>query len=212
MPSMRRTRKVLFIAISSPPTSLLPRVATPKFSTSAWQRSPGSASADADADAEETLSGDCEELCLTRPGMMLGTMTYMSPEQVRASEVDARSDLFSFGAVLYEMATGWAPFDGSKLGSDLRSHPLSGPATPISQLSPHLPLGLQRHHPQGAGKDRNRRYQSAAEIRTDLQGLLRNSGAASGVAVCRWLVTPVPRKRVSRASRCEICIVLVSRC
>ncbi len=134
-------------------------------------------SASADADAEETLSGDCDELCLTRPGMMLGTMTYMSPEQVRASEVDARSDLFSFGAVLYEMASGRAPFDGSSSGVICGAILYQDPH-PLSQLSPHLPLGLQATIHKALEKDRKRRYQSAAEIRTDLQRLLRNSGAS----------------------------------
>jgi eukaryotic-like serine/threonine-protein kinase len=130
---------------------------------------------DAVPDADETMSGDCEELLLTRPGLMLGTMAYMSPEQVRTADVDARSDLFSFGAVLYEMAARHAPFDGQSLGvicgAILHQEP-----PPVAQLNPRLQPGLSAIIHKALEKDRNLRYQSAAEMRADLQRLQRDSG------------------------------------
>src|ERR1035438_5431641 len=104
---------------------------------------------------------------------MLGTVTYMSPEQVRAKDVDSRSDLFSFGAVLYEMATGKMPFDGSSSGeisgAILHQHPPSP-----SQLSPQVPAQVEAIINKALEKDRNLRYQSAGDMRSDLQRLKRD--------------------------------------
>src|SRR5262249_365332 len=119
---------------------------------------------------------------LTSPGSTLGTVSYMSPEQVRARPLDARSDLFSFGAMLYEMATGALPFRGGSLGLIL-SAILNEVPIPASQLNPSLsPNPLQSPEPEpiinkASEKDRTPRSQTAAEMRADLQRLRRDAEA-----------------------------------
>jgi eukaryotic-like serine/threonine-protein kinase len=124
--------------------------------------------------AANTASGPLDEQHLTSPGTMLGTVAYMSPEQVRAKEMDARSDLFSFGAVLYEMATGMLPFEGSSSGEILGAI-LHKQSQPASGLNPRLPQQVEAIIDRALEKDRELRYQSATDMRADLQRLKRDA-------------------------------------
>jgi serine/threonine protein kinase/Tol biopolymer transport system component len=114
-----------------------------------------------------------EEL-LTTPGSAIGTVAFMSPEQVRGEELDARTDLFSFGLVLYEMAAGRPAFPGNTSGV-ITEAILNRAPLPLEQLNPELPPKLEEIINKAIEKDRNLRYQHASDIRTDLQRLKRDS-------------------------------------
>jgi serine/threonine protein kinase/Tfp pilus assembly protein PilF len=127
-----------------------------------------------EADAISTMPTVTKETLLTSPGSTVGTVAYMSPEQARGEELDLRTDLFSFGAVLYEMATGRMAFPGNT-AAVVHDGILNRTPTPVTQANSNLPPELERLVNKALEKDRKLRYQNAADIRTDLQQLKRDT-------------------------------------
>ncbi len=134
---------------------------------------------------EETLATN--ELLVTAPGSTVGTIAYMSPEQARGEELDARTDLFSFGAVLSEMATGRQAFSGNTAAATFDAI-LNRPPTPAATLNPDLPPGLEPVLQRLLEKDRELRFQSAADVRAELRRLRRSSDSLRAQA--QSLTTP----------------------
>ncbi len=144
---------------------------------------------------------------LTSPGQAVGTIAYMSPEQVRAKELDARTDLFSFGAVLYEMTTGMLPFRGESTGVVFDAILNRAPLPPL-RLNPDVSLKLEEIISKALEKDRNLRYQNAADVRTDLQRLKRDRESGHSTAASSRTIA-VPHRKVWKFAVSSLTVALL---
>jgi len=157
---------------------------------------------------EETRTASGHDLSLSLTGVAMGTAPYMSPEQVRGEKLDARTDLFSFGLVLYEMATGKQAFSGDTAPA-LHEAIQNRTPVPARELNPELPPRLEEIINRALEKDRNLRYQSAAEMRTDLQRLKRDSESGRNFTASSGAVI-VPAARVANLWRIAVPVLLLA--
>jgi len=204
----QRIRRESFTATSNPPTSSWLNADRPKILDFGLAKFLSDKKAEDNVLAAEADTVPDQNAPLTERGLTVGTVAYMSPEQARGQELDTRSDLFSFGAVLYEMATGRMAFEGETAGVTFDAILNRNPVSPAS-LNPKLPIGLEEIILKTTEKDRTRRYQSAADLETALKQLKRRSDALQTVPDIPPPAAPVKKRNIRRAALIAAVLLLV---